>query len=194
MLRPATSQPRLRLAGSDSMRSRTLLGALLATAALVAACSIGPPPLTAGGIFTSGSECVPGRLYPTVTAGLWVLDNTGTSPVTVTGVKLSSSRGLAMTRAWLMPPYKSPHGDWDYVGVQAGYPPVHWRTWPDRQAIPGAVIKPGQNLNLVFGLTHTGEQDGHTSGPLVTYTASGNSYTLQEGYGFRIAAHCSNTG
>lgn len=169
-------------------------GALLATAALLAACSTGPPPLTAGGIFTSGSECVPARLYPTVTAGIWVLDNTSTSPVTVTSVKLSSSRGLAMTKAWLVPPYKPPNGARTWFGVVAGYPPIHFESWPKRQSIPGAVIKPHQGLSLVFGLTHTGQHDGHTSGPLITYTASGNSYTLQEDYGFRIAVHCSKAG
>jgi hypothetical protein len=177
------------------VRSRTLLlGALLATAALLAACSNGPPPLVSGGIFQTGSECVPSALYPTVTAGLWILDNTGTSPVTVTSVKLPpSSHGLAMTKAWLVPPYTPPNGARTYVGVQAGYPPTHFATWPMRQPIPGAVIKPGRGLSLVFGLTRTGTKDGHTPGPVVTYTAAGNSYTLQEHYGFRMAAHCSKT-
>lgn len=123
-----------------------------------------------------------------------MLDNTGTSPVTVTDVKLpSSSRGLAMTTAWLMPPYKPPHGVLTWAGVQAGYPPTHWAPWPKRHAIPGAVIKPRQSLNLVFGLTRTGTENGHTSGPVVTYTAGGNTYTLLEHYGFLLLAphgHC----
>jgi hypothetical protein len=84
-------------------------------------------------------------------------------------------------------------GAWTYVGVQAGYPPIHWRTWPKRQPIPGAVIKPRQGLNLVFGLTRTGPKDGHTGGPVITYAGGGNTYTLQEQFGFRIAAHCSKT-
>ncbi|HSR86114.1 MAG TPA: hypothetical protein VLM11_18205 [Streptosporangiaceae bacterium] len=176
------------------MRSRTLLlGALLATAALLAACSTGPGPLVDRGFGGGGGhECISFALGQPVTDGMYVLDNTGTSPVTVTGVNLTSVHGLAMTKAWLVPPYKPPHGALTYVGVQL-YPPVTFHTWTNRQPIPGSVIKPGQGLNLLFGLTRTGPKDGHTNGPAVTYTASGNTYTLQEHFGFIIVAphsHC----
>ena len=117
-----------------------------------------------------------------------MLDNTGTSPVTVTSVRLQSPHGLAMTTAWLMPVYRSPRGNWTYLGVVAGYPPTTWPEWPKRVPVPGAVIKPRQSLNLFFGLTRTGLKDGRTSGAVITYTASGNAYTLQEDYGFVITA------
>lgn len=179
---------RFRLADGDSVSSRTLLlGALLATAALLAACSSGPPsPLAADGF--TGGLCDPLAFGHVVTNGFNILDNTSTSPVTITSVKLpSSSRGLAMTKAWLIPLYKSPRGGLDYAGEQA-YLPTKWPTWSQRQPIPGAVVKSHHELNLVFGLTRTGTQDGHTSGPVVTYTAGGNTYTLHGGFGFVIVA------
>lgn len=167
-----------------TMKSGSLmLGALLATAALLAACSTGTGPL--GPDSAWGSVCVPGALGQPMADGMSVLYNHGTSPVTVTGVKLLAPHGLAMTKAWLVPGYKPPHGAWSYVGTQL-YPPIHWHTWPKRQAIPGAVIKPGQPLNLVFGLTRRGSKDGSTSGTLITYTADRTSYTLQETFGYAI--------
>lgn len=180
------AEPRIRLADGDSVRSRNLLlGALLATAALLAACSDPPPPLGDSGF--SGSECVPFARGHPVADGFGMLENTSSSPVTVTSVKLTSAHGLAMTTAWLIPLYKSPRGGWDYAGDQV-YPLTKWQTWPQRQPIPGAVIKPHQTLNLVFGLTRTAARIGRTDGPVVTYTASGNTYTLREHFGFVITA------
>ena len=59
-------------------------------------------------------------------------------------------------------------------------------TWPNRQAIPGAVIKPHQGLNLFFGVARHGR--GRGAGGPVTYTASRNTYTLQERLAFIIVA------
>jgi hypothetical protein len=161
----------------------TMLGPLLATAALVAACSTGPGPLGTDSAW--GAVCVPGALGQPMADGMSVLYNDGTSPVRVINVTLLSPRRLAMTKAWLVPVYKPPHGSISYVGVQL-YPPIHWHTWPLRQAIPGAVIKPGQALNLVVGLTRTGPKDGTTGGTVITYTANRISYTLQETFGYAI--------
>lgn len=168
------------------MRSRTLLlGALLATAALLPACSDPPPPL--GDSSYSGGDCVPFALGHPVADGHALLDNMSTSPVTVTSVKLISAHGLAMTAAWLIPLYKPPHGSLSYVG-DAVYPDTKWPTWRLRQRIPGAVIKPHQTLNLVVGLTRTAARVGLTAGPVITYTAGGNTYTLQEQFAFAITA------
>ncbi len=168
------------------MKSRTLmLGALLATTALLSACSTGPGPLGADSAW--GSVCVPDALGQPMADGMSVLYNYGTSPVRVTSVELLSPRGLAVTEAWLVPQYKPPYGAWSYVGVQL-YPPINWHTSPKRQAIPGAIIKPGQALNLVFGLTRTGPKYGHTGGSVITYTANRGSYTVTESFGFVIVA------
>jgi hypothetical protein len=166
-----------------------LLGALLATAALLAAgCTSDPGPLNGGGLGdVHGHECIPAPIGRQVTDGFFVLTNTGTSPVTVTSVKLTAVHGLAMTRAWLMPGYKPPRGALSFVGDEP-YPPIRWPEWPNRQAIPGAVIKPHQGLNLFFGVARTTAGTGRVGGPTVTYTAGGNTYTLQEAWGFVIPA------
>jgi len=127
-----------------------------------------------------------------VSDGFFLLTNTGWSPVTVTSVKVTSLHGLAMTRAWLMPEYKPPHGVPSGVGDDS-YPPIISPQWPNREAVPGAVIKPHRALNLFFGLARTTAETGRAGGPTITYTAGGNTYTLQEQFGFIIPAphaHC----
>ena len=119
-----------------------------------------------------------------------LLYNTGTTPLRLTGAKLASSHGLTMARAWLMPFYKPPHGSWSYVGAGEPYPPTRWPEWPNRQSIPGAVIKPGQGLNLFFGLTRTTAAPGRTDGAVLTYTANRTSYTVQADFRFVVAERC----
>jgi hypothetical protein len=174
------------------VRSRALLlGALLATAALLAACSSAPPPLASDGF--TGHECIPSVLGKTQTDGSILLANNGGSTVTVASIKLPTLHGATVTQAWLMPLYKPPHGSLSYVGDGYPYPPTTWPSWPQRQAIPGAVIKPHRMLNLFFGLTRTADRRVEAGSPLVTYTAGGNTYTLQTHWGYVLLAahtHC----
>ena len=172
--------------GRHPVRSRTLLlGALLATAALLAGCSTGPGPLGDGGLGnTPGSECIPEPVGHLVSDGFFLLTNNGSSPVTVTSVKVTSLHGLSMTRAWLMPLYKPPGGVPSGVGDD-NYPPTNAHDWPDRQAVPGAVIKPHQAVSLFFGLARTTAEAGRAGGPTITYTVGGNSYNAARGLGLR---------
>jgi len=123
-----------------------------------------------------------------VTDGTFVLVNTSTSPVTVTSVKLPSPHGVTMTAAWLMPGYKPPHGALSYVGDGFPYPPTAWHEWPNRQAIPGAVIKPHGQLNLFFGITRIEARRVEAGAPVITYTAGRNTYTLQTHWAFVLLA------
>jgi hypothetical protein len=122
---------------------------------------------------------VPGPLGHTLTMGIFDLHNKGASPVTVTSVRLPSAHGMTITKSWLIPIFRKPGQD-DLVGEQASYPPATWPEWAKRQPIPGAVIRPGQDLNLVFGVTRTTARSGHSAGPVVAYTAGGSTYTVQE--------------
>ena len=81
-------------------------------------------------------------------------------------------------------------GYWSALGYP--YPPTRWAEWSRRVAVAGAVIGPHESLNLVFGLTRTTAAAGHTSGPVITYSAGGSTYTLQEQVGLVItaASHC----
>jgi len=65
-----------------------------------------------------------GRGRP-VTTGLYELDNTSATPVTVQSVSLSSPQGLHMTKSWLVPIFHDPKtGNWVDIGVGDAYPPT----------------------------------------------------------------------
>jgi hypothetical protein len=172
------------------VRARLLLGALSAAMALLAGCSRSAGPLGNGG--TNGQQCIAYTEGQPVTAGLYELHNTDTSPVTVQNVSLPSSvHGLRMTKAWLVPIYRDPKsGDWVDVGVGAPYPPTSAPEWAKRRPAVGAVIEPGQNLNLVFGLTRTSARVGRSAGPAIDYTVGGASYTLREAVSLIVAGRC----
>ncbi len=168
------------------MRSRwVLLGALPAAVALLAGCSSGPGPLGDGG--TAGQQCVPAPRRNVLTMGIYVLENSGKTPVTVQSVTLTGVHGLAMTKAWVIPLRRLPR-EIEAVGAGYPYPPVTWPTWKYRQAVPGAVVPAGKWLNLVFGLTRTTAKGGRSNGPTVSYTAGGNSYSMREQTALALAS------
>jgi hypothetical protein len=159
-----------------ALRKLLLPGALSAVAALLAGCSSagGPPPLGDGG--SGGRACTPAsQVGKPVLMALFDLNNDGTGPVTITRVRLPGAQGMAMTEAWLLPLRSGPQ-----LGVGLPYPPVTSPLWPDRVPAPGAVIRPGQDLSLVFGVLRTTAASGNSDGPTITYTAGGTTYTLRE--------------
>lgn len=130
------------------------------------------------------------------TVGLYDLRNRGRSPVEVSGITLGSPRGLTMTSAWLTPIYDKA-GEALLVGVSWPWPPslsrgegsrsVRW-AWARRKPAAGAIIKPHQDLNLVFGLTRTTARNGYSDGPVIAYSANGNTYTVREATILEVAA------
>jgi hypothetical protein len=65
--------------------------------------------------------------------------------------------------------------------------PVRW-AWARRKPAGGGIIRPNQDLNLAFGLTRTTPGNAHSGGPVITYTANGRSYTVQEQTTLEITA------
>jgi hypothetical protein len=59
--------------------------------------------------------------------------------------------------------------------------------WAHRVPASGAVIEPGEDLNLVFGLLRTTAADGSSDGPMVVYTAGSSTYTLREKLSLALA-------
>jgi len=166
-----------------ALRKLLLLGALSAVAALLAGCGAGgPPPLGDGG--NGGNTCslAPQAGTP-VLMGLFELKNQGTAPVTVRSVSLPDAHGMAMTEAWLVPVDASG----PQLGVGLAYPPVTYPLWPDRVPAAGAVIRPGQDLQLAFGALRTTSFDGSSDGPMVVYTAGRATYTLREQVSLAVA-------
>ena len=167
-----------------------LLGALSASPVLLAACSAAAGPLGDGG--TPAIQCMDFPQGKPVTTGFFDLENSGKTPVTVTSVALpSSADGLRLsTRSWLVPLFYTGNGGFDDVGVGAPCPPTTAPEWPYRRPAVGSVIRPGQTLNLVFGLTRTGTSDGKTGGPVIMQYAGGNNYTVRELASLIVAAVC----
>ena len=154
-------------------RKLLLLAALSAVAALLAGCSTGPSPLRAEG----AGVCTPAPLVgKPVLMGQWLLDNQGSAPVTVRAVSLPDAHGMAMTEAWLVPVSTSG----PQLGVGLAWPPVTYPLWPDRVPAVGAVIRPGQDLQLAFGVLRTTAANGSSDQPMIVYTAGRATYTLRE--------------
>jgi hypothetical protein len=156
-----------------ALRRLLLLGSLSAVAALLAGCSSAPP-LGSG---SGAGVCAPApQVGKPVDMGLFDLKNQGTAPVTVRSVSLPDARGMAMTAAWLVPANASG----PQLGVGQPYPPVTYPLWADRVPAVGAVIRPGQDLQLVFGVLRTTAADGRSDQPMIVYTAGRAAYTLRE--------------
>jgi hypothetical protein len=170
------------------VRAGWLLGAL-PLAALLAACSSGSGPLGDGGVVAT--QCISFPAGKPVTTGLYELTNSGTKPVTVQGIALRNRSGLTVTNTWLVPIYHDlKNGDWFDVGVGAPYPPTTAPEWRNRRPAIGATIRPGQDLNLVFGLTRTTAKAGRSDGPAIAYTAGGSGYSMKEKTSLVVAASC----
>jgi len=156
------------------------VGALLATAALLSACSDGPPPLGdshVGNVACFGIQEPPGKI---VAFGGTILQNTSSSTVTVQNVTLGSPHGEKMTGgAWLIPILKdSETGTGDWPPTAPG--PGRARAWALRHRAAGAVIKPGQSAELIVGVSRTGFGEGKSTGPVIVYSAGGSTFTVQK--------------
>jgi hypothetical protein len=114
--------------------------------------------------------------------GVYALRNDGSSPVTIHAVTLPKLVRLTLTKAYLVP-----IRDRTLIG-EASWPPTA-RAWQQRRPAIGGTIKPGQTLNLVFGLTMTTSRGGYSSGPLISYSADGNAYSVQEQTALTVGQH-----
>jgi hypothetical protein len=177
-------------------RSVLKVGALLATAALLGAFSVGPGPLSYPFRGTLG-ECAPDR------PGQWIsmgsdLHNHGSSLVTIQSVSLpADARGIRMTRAWLVPNYVDPKTGNHIEGGAFGFPwPLTvkiWRTWDQRQQAAGAVIRPGEMTSLAFGVTRTSAKTSLSGGVVIVYSAGGSTWAQLSDVSFVLADTCSLT-
>ncbi|MGH3290505.1 MAG: hypothetical protein ACRDP7_01725 [Trebonia sp.] len=87
-----------------------------------------------------------------------------------------------MTEAWLVRRDGGPN-----LGVGFPYPPVTSPLWARKVPAAGAVIEPGEDLNLAFGMLRTTAADGSSDGPEVVYTSGGTAYTLRENITLALA-------
>jgi len=172
--------------------ARIMLGALLATTALLSGCSTGAGPLSEPAGY-SGGECLPDQPGKFVSAG-WTLTNHGSSVATIHNVHLPGAHDIRTTKAWLVPNFIDPKTGANAVGVAWGFPwPVTVKiipSWNKRQPAIGAVIRPGEMTSIDFGVTRTSAKTARSGGPVIVYTADGNAYTQQENVSLELAHEC----
>jgi hypothetical protein len=162
-----------------------MLAALLSTAALVAACSGSPAIGPLDGLGPAPWQCVTRPAGQPVTLGYYDLRNNGTSAVTILSVRLPpGTRRLIMTKAWLVPI------DHDPIGSGWPWPPATQPAWRQRRPAVGAVIRPGQILDLVFGLTRTSGRSGQSGGVVVTYSSGAARYVLGGSVALMVSQDC----
>jgi hypothetical protein len=114
------------------------------------------------------------------TMGVWALENASGASVTVQSVSLPNSQGLRETKTWLVPIQGR-----SLIG-NVPWPPTS-PEWPKRVQAAGAVIGPHQALNLVLGVARTASK-GTAGGPVVSYSTSNGTYTLNEATGLELTA------
>jgi hypothetical protein len=170
----------------------------LLTILAIAGCSSVPGSSTVGVLGTTptaGFGCVPmtqqGHPYHWVVDGWDELQNKGNSPATITKVELTGAHGVTLTKARVAPIIR--HGSGTVlVGVMPGGPDSRdgMTAVAKSQPAVGAVIKPGQTLNLLLWLQVP--NGGRIGPPQVTYTDDAGSHVWTSGsqYGFAPGLTC----
>jgi hypothetical protein len=116
-----------------------------------------------------------------IAIGDWALKNSSASTVTIQSATLPDVHGLTATKAWLAPIQGQ-----TLIGV--AYWPPKSPMWALRVLAAGGTIRPHHSLNLVFGFAMNSAKTAQAGGPTVTYTANGNTYTLQETFSVKLQA------
>jgi hypothetical protein len=153
----------------------------LVMALAAAACASDPETGPLGPAGNGGQQCIPAPLRVPRAMGDFTLQNTGTAPVTVNSVTLTDSHGLAQGKPWLLP----------IIGELVGsalWPPQA-KAWARRIPADKAVLRHGQDVNLVLEVWRTRNPSG-ISQVTVRYTASGTTYSLTEGWSVQVAGNC----
>jgi hypothetical protein len=153
--------------------SLVLLGTLL-----LAGCSALGGGSTVGSLGTytpDAHQCSPMRGATSLIEGSNDLQNAGTDPVVITKVELVHAEGFTLSSARLGPiGHQGKHGTL-IMGVQPGgaEPAFQWMVDESVPAL-GAVIRPGQDVNLLLFL-HAPHSNGSMMPPRVTYLENGNT-------------------
>ena len=104
------------------------------------------------------------------------------------------AHGIRKTEAWLVPNSYDPGTHVHSQGVAWGFPwPVTVSivpTWNKRRPAIGAVIRPGETMNVDLGLTRTSAKTARLGGAVIVCTADGSTYTQQENVSIELADKC----
>jgi hypothetical protein len=158
-----------------------MLPLVMALAAAACASDPGAGPLGSAG--NGGQQCIPAPLGVPRAMGDFTLRNTGTAPVTVNSVTLTDPHGLAQGKPWLTPIISNQ----PLIGANLWPPPAE--AWARRIPADGAVLRHGEDLNLVLEVWRTRNPSG-IARVTISYTASGTTYSLTEGWSVQVARNC----
>lgn len=164
----STSMPPSRAASTLASLALTLIP-LLATS-----CSSNSAIQEGGPLATSGvsTTCLPLSEDGIATFGLEVLANTGAVAVILSAVSADEASELRVQEASIVPIV-----DQTLVGTQLTFPPVlEPSRWEQRIPAIGAVIQPGESVNLVVGVQRLSGEAGTTDGLDVSYSVGNDSF------------------
>ncbi|MEJ5947011.1 hypothetical protein WDZ17_17085 [Pseudokineococcus basanitobsidens] len=132
-------------------------------AALVAGCGRGDDGVAFGGDW--GEVCSPAAQGERHAFGDAI--TAGEQEMTITDVRLLDSDGLALEKAFVLPP-EGMVGSWDY-------PPADIPGWDERVDAVGAVLSPGETRSLVVSVYRTSAARGTAHALAVSYTVDGEA-------------------
>ncbi len=125
----------------NKARATALLSCAVVAALIAVGCTSGHGAqpgkmLSYGGLPQDGTACVPALAGASdATYGFTSVNNTDSSPITLTGVRLLEADGLAIEKAYVL---AIPMGaDVGAIGNSSGWPPAEWQL----KYVPGALGK-----------------------------------------------------
>lgn len=124
--------------------------------------------------------------------GDWLI-NEGSADITVTGVELVRPKNMSLMGTVVLPDTERPQ-QLAELGAWYGFPPVvndSEREYWDRNNRPavGAIIAPGERVNLIQGLQPT--DTASVKGAKVTYTYQGQDLWAQTPTELIVSSDCS---
>lgn len=177
----------------DSLRSTRRriacwVASLSLTCAIICACSSGPArggPLEIGG--AQAIQCVPSDNGQEVTIGVGVIRNDSDRPWSLGSVRLIEPSNLELRHVHFVP-----IKDRTLIGVALSWPPPSVleddSTWSERRIPEQAEIAPGEELNLVVGVTPTRNVDASAEGLRVAYSNGHDEYVDSTTTAIRVPA------
>ena len=127
---------------------------LLAVALGLSGCASGDPsdqgPLSLGGVGSSSLECIPAGDGQAITFGVVATNRSASFAAQLVDATLVDARGVEVVDAVAIPLGANSH----YAYGAMGYPPApsHGVRWSDRVAIGGEVVRPHEDVNIVFAM------------------------------------------
>ncbi|MEJ7649903.1 MAG: hypothetical protein WKF57_12865 [Nakamurella sp.] len=172
---------------------------LMAVSATIASCLAAPGtgPLANTDPGFSIGICGPAGVGESVSFGPANWINPTAEPLTIDYLGLVDPDGVELVGAFVVPNPGDGHGGGAGIGASHGFPPEPYEgdtlSWDEQQSLPGAVLPPQVQMDLVIGVRHTRRDQGSASSLLVLYHSPSENfiYRLPARIELGSAAGCS---